>query len=199
VCIYSKDKSIDRCNDKLKEKFAETIKWFNINGLTLSADKSTLCTFTRKRTQLPQDFSLSEDLRIPYKNTVKYLEVILDKKLLWKDHILYTVKRAENGINILRVFCHQKWGADPNIALMFYKAYVRSILDYASQFYGSAAETHLNKIEVIKNKCLGHCVGYLKSTPIMVLEAETAEPPLHLRRNYLSDKLLIKLISKNSI
>ena len=144
----------------------------------MSSEKTVLCTFTRKRINLPNEFHITNEVTILYKNSVKYLGVLLDKKLLWKDHIQHTTKRAENSINLLRVFTHQKWGADPNIALTFYKSYVRSLLDYACQFYGVASQTHLSKIEKIKSKCLRLCVGYLSSTTINVIEAENAEPPL---------------------
>ena len=198
VCIYNTNKSIEEGNNKIREKYDEVNNWFHQNGLTISTEKSAICTFTRKRSVLPSTMIINDTLQIPYKNTIKYLGVLLDKKLLWKDHINYLLKRAENAINIVRVFTHQRWGSDPNIALIFYRSYVRSILDYGCTFYGSAAETHLKKVEQIKNKCLRHCIGFLKSTPIPVLEAETVEPPLLIRRSYLSDKLVLRIISKNS-
>lgn len=198
VCIFTKSKHIDDSNNKIRQNFERTLNWFNNNGLTLSEEKSILCTFTRKRTNLPNSIKMSNNIEIPYKSTVRYLGFTLDKKLLWKDHIHQLIKRTENAINIIRIFSHQKWGADPNISLMFYRSYVRSVLDYGCQFYGAAAETHTKKIEVIQNKCLRLCIGYLQSTPITVIGAESVEPPHSLRRNFLSDKLMLKLIAKNS-
>ena len=197
VCIYNSDKDIDTCNRRLNDKLAETIEWFNQNSLTISPGKSVLCTFTRKRFLPPNTINLN-NMDIPYRTSVKYLGIILDKKLLWKEEINKIIKRSENGLNILRAFCHQKWGSDPNICLTFYRSLIRSIFDYGSFLYGSAAETHLKKLESIKNKCLRLSIGYLRSTPINAMEMETLEPPLDLRRNFISDKYLIKLLAKCS-
>lgn len=108
------------------------------------------------------------------------------------------MKQTENSLNLIRAFSHHKWGADPNILCLFYKAFLRSILGYGCLFYGSAAETHLKKLEQIKNKALRKCIGLLNSTPINILEAETLEPPLSLRRNFLTDKFLLRLIAKDN-
>ncbi|KAJ8914858.1 hypothetical protein NQ315_014871 [Exocentrus adspersus] len=105
-----------------------------------------------------------------------------EKSLNWKEHINSTCKRASNALNILRVFGNKKWGADPNICLLFYRSLVRSILDYGSVSYGSANNCHLNKIEKIKNQGLRLCIGFLNSTPINIMESECSEPPLYLRR-----------------
>ena len=198
ICIYTTKSSSEVCRQNLQDPFTQTMSWFNKNGLNLSPDKTVVCNFSRSRRQDPNTIEIG-GITLPQKSTIKYLGVMLDKKLNWKDQILYVTKRTENGLNIIRAFSHKKWGADPSICLLFYKAFIRSILDYSSVFYGSAAQTHLKKLEIIKNKCLRQSVGFLKSTPISVMEAETGEPPLELRRNFISDKLLLKLISKNSV
>ena len=174
--MYVTDKSIQSANSKLKQKFVEVSRWLTINGLTLSPNKSVVCSFSRSRAPLPNVLGIG-DLNIPYKSAVKYLGVYLDRKLLWKDHINYLIKRTETGLNIIRAFSHQKWGADPNTCLMFYKAYIRSILDYASILYGTAAETHFKKIDTIKNECLRNSIGLLKSTRINVLEPKVQNRP----------------------
>lgn len=197
VCIYTTGTSIEVCNNKIDTKFQETLKWFDNNGLTISQEKSVMCTFTRSRFS-PQNTIRLADMNIPYKTSIKYLGMHIDKKLLWKEHINHIIKRTENGLNVLRAFCSHKWGADPNICLLFYRSLIKSIMDYGSTFYGSAATTHLKKIDSIKNKCLRMSVGYLKSTPTNVVEMETSEPPLNLRRRLLSDKFLLKQIAKDS-
>ena len=198
VCLYITDKNVQTGTNALKQIFIETETWFTNIGLTISAEKTIACIFSRSRNP-PPNYLQIEDKTIPCKSTIKYLGVNLDRKLLWKDHIQYLIKRTENSLNLLRSFSHCKWGADPNICLLFYKAFVRSILDYGCIYYGSAAETHLKKIEQIKNKALRKCIGLLNSTPINILEAETTEPPLTLRRDFLSVKFLLRLLAKNSV
>ena len=58
--------------------------------------------------------------------------------------------------------------------------------------------THLKKLNIIQNKCLRLRGGYLKSTPVNVMQVETVITPLNLLRKYLSDTLIIDLVAKDS-
>lgn len=195
--LCTQDKDIEVCHSNLQLAVEKAAEWFEKNGSTIAEEKSSVCTFTRSRFQPPRSIKLS-NFEISYRTSVKYLGMILDKKLNWKEHINYITKKSENALNIIRAFCSHNWGADPNICLLFYRSLIRSIIDYGSVFYGSATENHLKKIEVIKNKSLRLSIGFLKSTPINILETECCEPPLNIRRQLLSDRTLSKLYSKSS-
>lgn len=197
IVVYTSDKTMTSCQNKLSNSIQSIHDWCLENNMTISETKTEVCVFTRKR-DVPQGHMQLGPYRLPIKNTVKYLGLYLDRKLLWKDCIHQIVKKSENAINILRAFCHTKWGADPNIALTFYKSLVRSILDYGSHLYGSAKNIHLKKIESQKNKCLRISLGYLKSTPINIMEAEAIESPLKFRRQQISHKIIAKATSKNA-
>ena len=88
-----------------------------------------------------------------------------------------------------------RWGGDPVILTLFYNAIIRSKIDYGSSLYGSASKIHLNKIESFQNKCIRLIIGALNSTPIPALCAETGISPLQFRRNYLTDRFLIRSIT----
>lgn len=198
ICIYTENKKIAACNEELSNAMDTIKNWSNNMGFTISEQKSCICTFTRKRYQPPPQLRIST-FTLKYNTCVRFLGIFLDMKLNWRKHISDICGRAENALNILRAVCGQRWGADPNIAVIFYRNMVRSILDYGSVFYHSASNNHLNKVDRIKNKGLKACGGYLKSTPTNVIEAEFREPPMSLRRSLLSDKLVLKLIAKSSI
>lgn len=85
------------------------------------------------------------------------------------------------------------WGSDIKTALIFYKTYIRSIIDYGSILYGSANPSLLNRLEILQNNALRICLGAMKSTPILPLHVEALEPPLNLRRQHLSNRFLLKL------
>lgn len=158
----------------------------------MAPEKSVACIFSRRKFALP-DYLVFEPHRIPCKPFVRYLGIYIDSRLDWKIHINNIAERGEKALNLLRALCGTKWGADPNTMLLFYKNCIRSILDFGSIFYGSATTTNLNKINVLKNKCIRLCLGYLKSTPVQVLQAESCDPPLHLRHRYLAERFILKL------
>ncbi|XP_073969226.1 uncharacterized protein [Rhodnius prolixus] len=91
-----------------------------------------------------------------------------------------------------------KKGADPVIALLYYKATIRSVIDFGSIFYGGACKSRLKKLDVIQNKSIRTSLGYLNSTPVDVMLNEAGEMPLSVRRQMLADRYMIKLMSKSS-
>ena len=46
------------------------------------------------------------------------------------------------------------WQAHREVLLKFYKAVIRSKLDYGSMFYETAASRYLEKLNKIQNRCL---------------------------------------------
>ncbi|XP_072392093.1 uncharacterized protein [Diabrotica undecimpunctata] len=148
------------------------------------------CIYTEHKEYKQAIKNLDRKHQYPLKNKVKYLGMTLDKHLTWKDHIEDMLNKCNKGINFLKSINKTWWGADVDVNLLFYRAYIRSILDYGSIFYGSASNALLNKINVIHNSALRTCLGAMKSTPIQPLYLEALEPPLNIRRNFLTEKFL---------
>ncbi|KAL0832986.1 hypothetical protein ABMA28_011678 [Loxostege sticticalis] len=56
----------------------------------------------------------------------------------------------------------------------------------------------LDKFDKIQSKCLRIILGAMKSSPINALQIESVDPPLYLRRQYLSDRFFLKVIHNSS-
>lgn len=196
ICVYSTGPSIRLINSDLEYALQKVQKWMHINGLTISVQKSKMCTFTRENVPLRNGILL-DHAEIEYVPEVKYLGMILDQKLTYKSHINEIIRKAEQNFNVLRATTHLKWGATPTISLIIYKSFVRSILDYGAIWYGQCSKTLLQKLESIHNKCIRLCLGYLRSTPIDVLLAESTEIPFKLRIKLLADRFVFKSYEQN--
>nr|CAH7733494.1 unnamed protein product [Callosobruchus chinensis] len=160
-------------------------------GLEISPSKSAVVFFTRHR--LPDVNSLNLcNLNIPATNNFTYLEITLDWKLTWNEHINKCLGKCERSLNLLKAVNRYIWRADPKVNLLFYRAYIRFILDYGCFLYGSSTKTWLLKVDRIQFKALRPVLGALRSTPTAALLAECNEPPLHLRRIFLVEKFIVK-------
>ena len=87
----------------------------------------------------------------PFQTHVKYLGVILDKKLKWNLNIENLINRCNKSIHFLKMSTKTWWGADIQTTLIFYKAYIRSILDHGCILYGFTCNTLFYKIRYFKN------------------------------------------------
>lgn len=198
ICLYATHDSYERCMTDLEYIIRCTKAWMFESGFSMAPEKSAIMCFTRHRLSMEDSLTIC-DYNIPVVAEYKYLGIILDRKLLWSKHINYIKSKSERGINMLKCIAKSKYGADPKISLMFYRSYIRSIIDYGCVFYGSASNSNLTKIDRIQYKAIRICIGAMKSSPCQAILVEAQEPPLYLRRQYLANKTVIKYRTFNTL
>jgi hypothetical protein len=77
------------------------------------------------------------------------LNLNFDSKLQWKKQINENKQKANGAINVSKTLAHTKWGSNQNTLIRLHKTLVLSKLEYGSELYGSAAKTHLQKLDTI--------------------------------------------------
>ena len=65
----------------------------------------------------------------------KFLGLVFDCRLSFKNHIQYPKTLCQTANDILRVVGHTDWGADRTVILRLYRSLVRSKLDYGCIVY----------------------------------------------------------------
>ena len=84
-------------------------------------------------------------------NKVKYLGLIIDEKLSWKDHTDYLIASLSKFYGIFNKIKHL---VPKQHTLTIYKAYVLSKIRYGIEIYGSFNETLSNRLQIVSNKLL---------------------------------------------
>ncbi|CAK1592198.1 unnamed protein product [Parnassius mnemosyne] len=171
--------------------------WLTDHGLSLSVPKSSVVIFSRHR-QVPEINILYNNEPIPIRESVKFLGVILDSKLAFSHHINYVSKKCEKNINILRALSGVWWGSHPFSQKILYNALIRSHLDYGCFVLEPCNKSSLKILDRIQSKSLRIIIGAMKSSPINALQVECVDPPLYLRRQYLSDRYFFKIYQLSS-
>ncbi|GFR18873.1 putative RNA-directed DNA polymerase from transposon BS [Trichonephila clavata] len=103
--------------------------------------------------------------------------------------------RSAKALNILKVLTNTRWGADRTSLLRFYRALIRSKLDYGSVVYSSACKSLLKILDPVHHQGLRLCLGAFRTSPVESLYAEAYELPLDLRRKYLCVNHFMKIQS----
>lgn len=191
LCLYTTGKSIDDISSRLNSALYYLNVWLEDHGLSLSIPKCNAVVFSRKRS-IP-DFDIHCDSQsVPITDKVKFLGVTLDSKMSGVPHFNAVAQKCEKGINILRALSGVWWGSHPYSQKILYNAVVRSHLDYASFLMEPCNKETLGKLEKMQMKGLRIVLGAMKSSAKNVLQVEAVDPPLDLRRQYLSDRFVIK-------
>ena len=157
--------------------------WCLGKKLSVNAQKSNLVLFTKCRNLPGVKELLLFGNPIPQVDEVKYLGVILDKKLNWNAHLEDRYKRAIKIFFQCRKIIGTNWGLKPKYALWLFNMIIRPIVTYASLVWWPkvnqiSAQNVLSKIQRIACLCI---TGAFKTTPTRALEVILDMRPLHIQ------------------
>lgn len=152
----------------ISSKFAKTImksledyarklhRYFRLWKISINPTKSQAIFYTRRRTrQLPQRNLNIFESEVPWEeNSIKYLGVILDKKLTFKEHTFHILKKSDIAIKALYSLLSRKSRLARDCKLLLYKVAIRPIMTYAAPVFNSMATIHKKRLQIAQNKVL---------------------------------------------
>ena len=83
-----------------------------------------------------------------------FLGLTFDSRLTWEPQTRLMLTRAYKRLNLLRSIAALASNRKPSIILSLYKSTIRSIFEYASICILSAADCHLQKLQLVQNQAL---------------------------------------------
>jgi hypothetical protein len=181
VCLFAVGKFPDTVSGLMQWALLTVETWFNEVGLSVNLDKTGLVAFTRKRKLQgffePRIFGVTLSLS----GSVKYLGVILDSRLAWREHVEVKVRKADN-LWACRRACGARWGLRPKVAHWLYVAFFRPTISFASLVWWSGCQTASAKKKLSKVQRLAclRITGAIRTTPSGAMEALVGFPPLDL-------------------
>ena len=122
--------------------------WLNCNKLSLNIDKSCYLKFSL----LPPSSNITLKMAnkpLLKKRVTKYLGVLIDDKLLWKDHIQHINLKIRKGIGMLGKL---KEIVTKSTLRTIYFSFVFPYLDYNLLNWSSAYPTNLNCLKISNKK-----------------------------------------------
>lgn len=136
----------------LQESLEEVQEWTSSDRSKLNASKSENVVFTNK-SYVHTPLVLNREL-IPHTMRAKYLGLIMDSKLRWKEHILKKRKQIQlkNRQMLWLIGRQSKLKLDNK--LLLYKSMIRPIWAYGCQLWACAAKSNIRQIEITQNLIL---------------------------------------------
>ena len=134
-------------------------KWCTKWCVTLNPQKSQLVCYTkcpRHKKEIdelkPTIRMFGEDISIIAEAT--FLGVVFDTRLTWEPQFRQMTTKAYKRLNLLRHLSSLSKNPDPNILIRLYRSIIMPIFEYGSVCFINAAETHLDKLQLIQNQAL---------------------------------------------
>ena len=150
--IYFEDESLKNLEKKVNKELDNLYLWLSVNRLSLNIDKTNFVIFHPYNKPLKYNVTIKINKKaISEKKSIKYLGVLIDSTLSWKEHVLHLSKKLSRSVGILyklRPFVTTK------IMKNIYYALFYSHVVYAIEVWGSVCETTLKKIITLQNRVI---------------------------------------------
>ena len=148
-------KKLDVLINNSKQLLKHLYNWFQDNRLTLNHKKSYFSIFHNKNKPMPDDLTSIEipeiGVKISRSSSVKYIGLILDEKLDFKEHTASVIKSVTKFFGMFKKI---KDHISFKLARQLYFAFIYSRLKYGIEIYGNCAKTLMKKLQIVQNKLL---------------------------------------------
>jgi hypothetical protein len=137
----------------------------------------------------PPNFKLT----IPWSNTVKYLGLLLDSKLLFTKHLQTVLHKARGTLLKISPPPLLAGGSPLTIPnkMLLYKLLLRSMITYAAPVWSWKSPTNYCHLQVYRSKCLRVIWNFPRHTPISNFHAHLQIIPNRQFIYHLTDKFFV--------
>lgn len=153
---------------KSLEKYGKKLhRYFKLWKISINSSKSQSIFFTKRRTkQIPQRNLHIFGSEIEWEpEHVKYLGVLLDRKLTFHNHTSYILKKSNTAVRTLYSLLNRKSKLMTDCKLLLYKVAIRPIATYAAPVLNMMANIHKKKLQVFQNKTIKMILNVHWRTP----------------------------------
>ena len=127
-------------------------EWFCVNRLSLNIKKSNFVIFHPRQRKTPNNIEIIiNDQLLKQEYTIKYLGLILDCNLSWKDHISFVESKVKRSIDILSKL---RYFVSLNTLRNLYYALIYPFLTYALIVWGCTYSSTLQSLFILQKRSI---------------------------------------------
>ena len=152
------EKDLNKLEVVVNEELLKLCECLNSNKLSLNVSKSNFLIFHPYQRKLYREVNLkildnnSEQLvSLERKTYMRYLGVLIDENLSWKQHINYISTKISKGIGIITRLRHL---VPLTTFLNIYRSLIELYISYGLIAWGEAANVHLNRVVILQKRVL---------------------------------------------
>ena len=150
--LFYSNRNIDTLFEIVNNELVNISMWFQANKLSLNANKTKYVLFhkPRKKKHIPLNLPILKinESEIKREHSLKFLGVIVDENLNWKNHIELLENKIAKNVGVL--FKASKF-LNMRCLVNIYFALIHSYISYANIAWASSCRTGLKKI-LLKQK-----------------------------------------------
>ena len=150
--IYCSSNNIQDLYIKANYELESLSEWFRSNKLSLNVSKTNFVIFNHNKIDIPENLTMKiGNENIERKNSVKFLGMIIDSKLEWKEHISCVKNKISSGIYAINKVKHI---LNHRHLTTLYFSLIHPYLDYGISLWGSTHNTYLKRLVTVQKKAI---------------------------------------------
>jgi len=149
--IFYQCTDLDQLEKSINRELKKLSLWLNANRLALNISKTNFVIFAAKNKPIKNVTILINKKAIQQKDYVKYLGVLIDSKLTFKNHISAIALKVSRITGAMRRI--RKNVSDKTLKLIYHSLIYPHLL-YGVSVWGNADNTHLDSLLVLQKKAV---------------------------------------------
>ena len=147
--LFKSSQDISIIENVLNEELKNISLWLKVNKLSLNVKKTHFIVFTKRKKFNESIKLLIDNQTIEEVRSTKFLGVIIDKKITWKDHINYVAGKVSRAIGMM---VKAKKYLRKEALLTLYYSFVYPYLTYCNHIWGATYISNLKKLIKLQNR-----------------------------------------------
>ena len=149
--VFISGKNIENLTQIMNNELEQLAKWLQVNKLSLNVDKTHYMIFTLKKSVDANTNIIINDAIIKRVYKTKFLGLILDSNLSWREHIKHIKSKLSKGTGIL--LKARKYFKISTLVTLYY-SFLYPYLTYCTEVWGSANITDLNSLFKVQKRII---------------------------------------------
>ena len=162
--VYCTIKDPNNIENTLNNEFQKIINWMDANHLKLNYNKTNFLIFSPKTNKFKPLEKIKllgkTENKIERKAQCKYLGLIIDEQLNWKNHLTQLQTKLAKAVGTL--YRVRPYLNKPSLIKLLHSIII-SRIRYGILCYGRSNKTNLKPISILFNQSI-RCINYLKRT-----------------------------------
>ena len=163
VGLWATSKNATEAESIIQAEMVKLEQWCRKWHVTLHPAKSKLILFTkcpRHKEQMPNGPRIQVfNEHITAVGEADFLGVAFDSRLTWEPQTRKIIAKAYKRLNLLRAVAAQASNPKPEVLKTLYKSTILSVFEYPCVCIGTAAEAHLQKLQLVQNQAIRVILG----------------------------------------
>ena len=149
--MFLQGKDLKHMQEIMNKDLYNVSIWLKVNKLSLNIDKTHFMLFCgRKKPAVELNIQI-DGQNIQRVTETKFLGVIIDELLSWKDHIIHISKKVSRATGILNKI---KYKLDKATLRNLYYTFLYPYLIYCNHVWGNACQSYMRKLITLQKKAI---------------------------------------------